>query len=819
MAKTSGNKFIDTIDECLTDGVKNGIFQVSLEDTSLNGRTVTIGGKEVVNFGSCSYLGLEVDDRLKQGAIDATIRYGTQYSSSRAFSSCNLYAELEDQLSKIFDNNPAILAATTTLTHISAIPILVQNDDLVILDQQVHGSVQLAVQLVKARGTKVEMIRHSRLDILEDLIKENPNKYNKIWYMIDGVYSMYGDCAPLKELTYLMEKYGNFHLYIDDAHGMSWAGKHGAGYVLSQMELHPKMILTTSLAKGFGTGGGVLIAKDKETVRKILTCGNSYVFSGPAHPPMLGASIASAKIHLSDEIYILQNKLREKLELTKNIIDQFDLPITHSSTSPIFYLALGLPRVGYNMVKRLLNDGFYTNIGIFPGVPVNCTGLRLAVTSGPSNDDIKNMLTSFQYHFPKVLEEEGIDMDKLSLSFKVPFTQTKARYGVTKKNNLSHKFTIQHETSIQKIDKTIWDDLLADGGTFDWEGCRFLEETFCDNSEPENNWNFHYLIIRDNNKKVILATFFTELLSKDDMVAPASVSEQIEEIRKKDKYYLASKVVMMGSLLTEGDHLYIDKTSLYWKDAMIELIRIMNDVKQKSDASMIQLRDIDTDDVDMRDFLIKEGFIRVEMPATHVLENTDKWQDEKGYMETLSTGNRWHFRRKILDKENLFHVNILSGSREVDKRKADAFYKLYFNVKQKSLNLNTYDLPVKLFTNMMSHPNWEIVELRLKSDNVEMQEKEPLISVGFGYRSAKNNYSMMAVGLDYEYVISHGSYRQALYQSVVRANNLKCSKLYFGMDASIEKQRFGVNVAPKSAYIQASDNFNMELIGSVYTKK
>ena|ERR1700740_92693 len=221
MAKTRSNNFIDTIDECLTNGVKNGIFQVSVEDTILDGRTITIDGKKVINFGSCSYLGLEVDDRLKQGAIDATIRYGTQYSSSRAYSACNLYEELEDLFYKIFKNNPSILAATTTLTHISAIPILVQSDDLVILDHQVHGSVQLAVQLAKAKGTKVEMIRHSRLDILEDIIKENPNKYNKIWYMADGLYSMYGDYAPLKDILYLMEKYGNFHLYIDDSHGMS----------------------------------------------------------------------------------------------------------------------------------------------------------------------------------------------------------------------------------------------------------------------------------------------------------------------------------------------------------------------------------------------------------------------------------------------------------------------------------------------------------------------------------------------------------------------------------------------------------------------
>jgi 7-keto-8-aminopelargonate synthetase-like enzyme len=318
MTKNRTNKFINTIDECLTNGVKNGIFQVSVEDDVLNGREVTIEGRRVVSFGSCSYLGLEVDERLKHGAIDATLRYGTQYSSSRLFSACNLYEEIEDQFYQIFNNNHSILAATTTLAHLGALPILVSDDDLVILDHQVHGSVQLAVQVLKARGTRIEMVKHNRMDLLEDLIRENPNKYNKIWYLADGLYSMYGDYAPLKDIEYLLNKYPTLHFYVDDAHGMSWTGKNGNGYVLSQMAMHPKMILTTSLAKGFGTGGGVTVLPDPEMKRKILTCGSSYTYSGPVQPPMLGASIASAKIHLTDEIYALQSRLESKIELTKN---------------------------------------------------------------------------------------------------------------------------------------------------------------------------------------------------------------------------------------------------------------------------------------------------------------------------------------------------------------------------------------------------------------------------------------------------------------------------------------------------------------------
>ena len=816
MSKTkSANKFINTIDECLTDGVKNGIFQVSLEDDMLNGREVTIDGQRVVSFGSCSYLGLEVDERLKQGAIDATLRYGTQYSSSRLFSACNLYEELEHLFYKIFDNNPAVLAATTTLTHVAALPILVQDDDLIILDHQVHGSVQLAVQLLKARGVKVEMIKHNRMDMLEDVIKANPNRYNKIWYMIDGLYSMYGDFAPLKDIQFLLEKYGNFHLYVDDAHGMSWTGKNGAGYVLSQMKLHPKMVLTTSLAKGFGTGGGVTVLSDKEMMRKITTCGSSYTYSGPVQPPMLGASIASAKIHLSGEINTLQDKLAKKIELTRNLIEQFDLPLVLPSNSPIFYIGLGLPRVGYAMVQKLLAEGFYTNIGIFPGVPVKCCGLRLAITNGQTDQDIKNVLEAFQYHFPKVLEQQGQSVEDIITNFNLPFENTQKRYSIHSASESAQRFTIQHETTISKIDKPTWDKALGDNGTFDWDGCKFLEETYSNNPEQENNWNFHYLIIRDKDQKPLLATYFSELLCKDDMIAPADISKQIEETRKKDKYYLSSKVVMMGSLLSVGDHLYLDKSNPHWKDAVLEMIRIMNEVKQSIGATAIQLRDIDSNDIELRDFLIKEGLVKMEMPEAHTLHNLN-WKSEEEYMTTrLSTKARWHFRRNILDKRDLFNVTVLSGKKTADKKRIEQWQQLYRNVKDKSYNINTYELPGRYFTNILNDENWEVIELHLKP---EESKEELMVAVGFCYKS-KNNYSIMAVGLNYEYVLSHGCYRQSLYQSVARANALGCDKLYLGMDASIEKRKFGVEVTSKSVFIQSSDNFTMELIGAVYSQK
>ncbi len=617
--------------------------------------------------------------------------------------------------------------------------------------------------------------------------------------MCDSVYSMFGDAAPFNEIYDLLNKYEEFHLYVDDAHGMSWAGKHGRGYVLSKIPYHPRMVLTTSLAKGFGTGGGVLVLSDKEMHRKILTCGSSYTFSGPVQPPMLGASIASAKIHLSDEIYTLQNKLAAKLELTQKLIQSHDLPLALPSNSPIFYIGLGLPRVGYNMVRRLLSEGFYTNIGIFPGVPVKCSGLRLAVTNGQTDEDIKNVLDAFAYHLPLVLEEENQTIEDISNNFNLPFEEAKKRYAPSPKLVPEEELVIQHETSILQIDKTVWDDLLGDNGTFDWEGCRFLEETFCGNPEPENNWNFHYLIIRNKQNKPVLATFFTELLCKDDMIAPARISQQVEQMRKQNPYYLTSKVIMMGSLLSEGNHLYIDRSSVHWKNAMLEMIRIMNEIKAECEATIIQLRDFDSEDSELRDFLIEEGFIKIEMPDSHIFEKFN-WENEDGFLNQLSAKSRLHVRKNIIHHYDKFKVKYNTDKKQTVN--IEKLHSLYLAVKEQSFNINTFNLPLKFFGNAALHPNWEIMELSVDGETN---------SFGVCYRS-NHNYIPMVIGLDYDLNKTYNCYRQNMYRVIQRGKEIGARKIYLGMDASFEKTRIGARSMKKSVYLQIQDNYQLDLL-------
>lgn len=416
--KSKHEQILDIVDQVLTASNELGITQVATEDEELNGRHIRINGKDMINFGSCSYLGLELDPRLKAGAIEATQRYGTQFSSSRAYVSVGLYTELEALFTKMF-NQPVIMCPSVTLAHLSNIPVLVGDHDAVILDAQVHECVQTAVQLLKVRNIPVEMIRHNRMDALEEKIKSLKDKHKKIWYMADGVYSMYGDFAPLPELVKLMDTYDQFHLYIDDAHGMSWAGKNGTGYVMSQIDFHPKMFLVTSTNKSFAAAGGLLVFPDKESRRRVRNCGKTLIFSGPIQPPMLGAAIASAKIHLSNEIYTLQKQLQENIRFFNATAKMYDLPLISESTSPINFIGVGKPAVGYSMVKRLMNLGYFINLSVYPSVSYNNTGLRIPVNLHHTKEDIDNVLKTIAEQLPLALKDADSSMKDIYKAFKM----------------------------------------------------------------------------------------------------------------------------------------------------------------------------------------------------------------------------------------------------------------------------------------------------------------------------------------------------------------------------------------------------------------
>ncbi|MDD7888266.1 bifunctional aminotransferase class I/II-fold pyridoxal phosphate-dependent enzyme/GNAT family N-acetyltransferase [Flavivirga sp. 57AJ16] len=801
MAKIKHNNFLDTVNDVFTAAKKEGVLHLYAEGDSFTGRKIRVKQKDLFHFGTTGYLGLEQDKRLKEAAMDAIYKYGTQFPLSKSYISNPLYRKLEEKVTQLYDA-PVIITKNSTLGHLGVIPSVVNDGDAIVLDHQVHWSVQSAANVLKTRSVPIEMIRHSHLDMLEDKIKKLSSKYKKIWYMADGVYSMYGDVAPIGELMQLCDKYPQLHLYLDDVHGMSWAGKHGTGYVLSKLdELPDNVLLFGTLSKTFGASGAVAVCTDKKRYHKIKTFGGPLTFSAQLEPASVAAAIASVDIHLSPEIYMLQNELLERITLFNTLLANTDLPLIEQNNSPVFYIGTGMPVTGYNFVNRLMKEGFFVNLGIFPAVPVKNTGVRITISRHNQAEEIRNLVEAMVYHYPKALEDTHTTPDKVRMAFKLPILNEVPKKKIVEEFHVIYKKTIQH------IAKEEWNKLMGKQGAFDWDGLLFLENVFTENERPENNWDFHYIIIKDEKNTPILATFFTYALWKDDMLAPISVSIKLEETRKNTPYYLTSKVLGMGSPFTEGQHMYLDKSHPHWKLAVKQMIDKIEDLEQQFNSNWLVLRDFENDD-QLNQLFHQQGFIKTIMPdSCQILDLY--WETMDAYPESLSTRSRKHFKKDIKPYEDRFKVVLNDAP---NQKQIDRFYELYSNVNKHNLALNMFPLPKKLFTMMSQHPNWEFLTLYLKKAFSEGESDIP-VGVMFCYKNMGATYTPAFIGMDYNYTDEHQIYRQLLYQTIKRATELGFKKIDFGMTASFEKKKVGATIIPKVAYIQAKDNFSIELMG------
>lgn len=394
-----------------------GVAHLSSQGETYNGREININNKSYLNFASCSYLGLALDEQVINGAIDGARRFGTSFPTSRSFVTMGYLEELEDKLETLF-GHPCIVTTSTSLAHAAFLPLFISNKDVFIADHQVHTSVGVASEIIKSKGCKRDIVRHNDITKLEEKIIEHSKTSRNIWYLADGVYSMYGDKAPLKALEKLLNKYENFHVYIDDAHGMSWTGTNGKGYVLGQIKLHPRMVLSTSLGKAFGSIGGVLVCHNPDLKQTIKACGSSFIFSSPVPPSVIGASIASANIHLSPRITQLQQQLAERIHLFKELTIELGLPTLGEVITPIFFIPSGNPKTCFTIVKKLMENGFYQSSAAYPSVPYNSAGVRFTLTNWLSLEDIEQMAYVLKTEREKVLSAEQITESDIKKNFK-----------------------------------------------------------------------------------------------------------------------------------------------------------------------------------------------------------------------------------------------------------------------------------------------------------------------------------------------------------------------------------------------------------------
>lgn len=385
-------------------GTRLGFNQQVIEDQTFAGGTILLRGREIANFGLCSYLGISDDPRLIEAAVDALRRYGSGYSSSIAYTSLPLYHDLRERLSVMLDAS-VLVAGTTTLAHLAALPVMIDERDLVLVDGLAHASLQGVVPTLSALGAKVERVRHNDIDRVAARASQTPGR---VWYLIDGLYSMHGDLAPAADLRRALDTHDNLWLYCDDAHGFGWSGVNGRGQFLETHGWHDHLVMAFGLSKSFGALGGVVASRDPSMLAAVEVTGGPMVFGGPIPPASLGAGVASADIHLSDELPGLQDELLEKIRFVNEYAEEIGLQLFDADLTPLWYVQVGGTNTTVSIVARVLRAGYYVNIAVYPIVQRGKSGLRFTVTRYNSLDQIRGLLDSI--NAARLLYADGEDV-------------------------------------------------------------------------------------------------------------------------------------------------------------------------------------------------------------------------------------------------------------------------------------------------------------------------------------------------------------------------------------------------------------------------
>lgn len=377
---------------------------------------VEMEGAQRIMLGSNNYLGLTGDERVLKGAQDALHRYGTGLTGSRLLNgTIPLHLELEEEIAQWMNTEEAIVFTTGHQANLGTLGTLLGPGDTVIADSGDHASILDGCLLSRA---KLRPFRHNRLDKLEKMLERAGEDGGGVLVVVDGVFSMEGDIAPLREICELCERHGA-RLMVDEAHGAGVLGARGAGSSeLLGVEERVDLRMGT-FSKSLASCGG-FIAGDHEVIEYLRLYSRAFLFTASAVPAALGAALAALRIVRSPEgppllERVLGNaqRLREGLhELGFAVVAPQALPedVTGAAvdavgpgTDAVTPPGVRLDETGASIVtpivpvlvgddwkaallwKALYDGGVFVNTALHPAVPPGGALLRTSVMA--THDD------------------------------------------------------------------------------------------------------------------------------------------------------------------------------------------------------------------------------------------------------------------------------------------------------------------------------------------------------------------------------------------------------------------------------------------------
>ncbi|MCY7815696.1 glycine C-acetyltransferase [Bacillus haynesii] len=363
---------------------ENGTFQELPIIESLQGSTVKMKGKDIIQLSSNNYLGLTSHPRLQKAAEEAVKRYGAGTGSVRTIAGTfTMHDELEKKLASFKNTEAALVFQSGFTANQGILSSILTKDDIVISDELNHASIIDGIRLTKA-GKKV--YQHADMEDLEKILKKSMN-YRMRLIVTDGVFSMDGDIAPLPEIVRLAEQYDAF-VMVDDAHASGVLGENGRGTV-HHFGLDGKVhIQVGTLSKAIGVLGGYA-AGSKVLIDYLKHKGRPFLFS-TSHPPAVTAACIEAVNVLMEEPSLIK-KLWDNTAYFKKGLEKIGLPLIKSET-PITPILIGDEAEACRFSNTLFELGLFAQAIVFPTVPKGKARIRTIMTAQHSKEELDKAL-------------------------------------------------------------------------------------------------------------------------------------------------------------------------------------------------------------------------------------------------------------------------------------------------------------------------------------------------------------------------------------------------------------------------------------------
>jgi len=364
------------------------------------GRKIVMGDKRtLLNFASNSYLGISNNPRLIRAEHEADLKFGVGPGAVRFISGTQEpHIKLEEKLAQFYKKEAAMIFSSAYAANCGVIAPLMDKDTCIVSDALNHNSIIMAIKFAGVSRDRKEIYAHSNMDELRKCIDEFVGKTERLIIVTDGVFSMRGDYAPLKDIANLAKEYNaefeeGIITVVDDSHGIGAYGKTGRGTTEVTQEDRIDVISAT-LGKGLGVDGGFIVSNEK-VIEYLRETSPLYIYSNPISSGIASAALKALEILDSDEGQELLERLRKNSEYFRNRINEIGFE-TIEGIHPIIPILIGDPMKAKQVVSHLYQRGIYLIALTYPVVPKGQDTIRVQISASHTRRDLDYALKSFE---------------------------------------------------------------------------------------------------------------------------------------------------------------------------------------------------------------------------------------------------------------------------------------------------------------------------------------------------------------------------------------------------------------------------------------